>query len=244
MFIAVNSGTSKGEVEGYLKSVNSKWPAIVDTSRAFEKAFGISISLQNIYQVRAVLPDGGIRPVSPRGIDEEVEKLLPQAAWRVDPAGVPAPLKSAWRSLEFGNFAAAAPAVKKAASASDAATKKAAEAMNAAILAEIEARLKAGGEAKTAGKAWAAYKAFRSVERDFKGFDEAKPASPEVKSLGSDKQVKTELRAAAALEPAKKLLEESSTKKREEGKKILMSVAASFPDTEAAATARALLSGN
>ncbi len=40
LFVAVNSGTSPAEFEGYLQRNNVTWPAISDWDRSFEKQFG------------------------------------------------------------------------------------------------------------------------------------------------------------------------------------------------------------
>src|SRR5688572_16136054 len=41
IFIAVNSGNSRGEVEQYVRSNKITWPVIVDPTREFEQALGL-----------------------------------------------------------------------------------------------------------------------------------------------------------------------------------------------------------
>ena len=59
VFIAVNSGNSRGAIEQYAKSVDLAWPTIVDTARQTERRwFDKRISLENIHQVGLILPSG------------------------------------------------------------------------------------------------------------------------------------------------------------------------------------------
>ena len=61
LFVAVNSGSSKQDVEAYARSVNLTWPIIVDQDRSFEnKADIVEVSLQNIMQVAYLTPDGDL----------------------------------------------------------------------------------------------------------------------------------------------------------------------------------------
>ena len=58
LFLAVNSGTPRLQVQSYLRKNRVTWPAIADTDRSFERGCGVPpISLKNIYQVRIMKPD-------------------------------------------------------------------------------------------------------------------------------------------------------------------------------------------
>ena len=114
VFIAVNSGTSRNEVENYAQSTGLNWPILVDTSREFEKQSGVSeISLQNIYQLGIISPDGSFSQANAREFGAAAERAAAGAKWTVDPTGMPAALMPAWTAIEMGDFAAAATLVKK-----------------------------------------------------------------------------------------------------------------------------------
>ena len=59
LFLAVNSGTPRFEVQSYLKKNRVTWPAIADLDRSFERSCGVPpVTLKNIYQVRIMKPAG------------------------------------------------------------------------------------------------------------------------------------------------------------------------------------------
>ena len=77
LFVAVNSGSSKQDVEAYARSVNLTWPIIVDQDRSFEKKADIvEVSLQNVMQVAYLTPDGALRHGSWAEIEATVDRAL------------------------------------------------------------------------------------------------------------------------------------------------------------------------
>ena len=102
----MNSGNSKTSVAGYVKSTNFEWPVLVDESRATEKAYGISISLQNIYQWIVVDPEGNSAAVGSavERVKTLVDQLLPKAKLFFDGIDIPARLKPQAAAIEMGQF--------------------------------------------------------------------------------------------------------------------------------------------
>ncbi|MGC4005144.1 MAG: redoxin family protein [Pirellulales bacterium] len=199
IFIAVNSGNAGGEVASYLKETNVNWPTIVDTNRSFEKAAGVNeISLQNIYQALIITPEGDLVSANPSALNESVDRYLPQAKWRIDPADIPDGLKPAWQLIEIGNFNQAGKllaASKK--SIKDEAGKTAAEKLAAAITEEFTKVTAAPAAAETAGKTWDAYKGYQTALVQFADLPETKELKTKVAKLANDPQVTRELRRQA-----------------------------------------------
>ena len=113
-FIAVNSGTPRAALQKYAQECHIDWPMIVDTSRQFEQAASVGpISLDNIYQIRVITSGGKIMSAQASGVEGAAKMALDGAAWTVDPANMPSAMRSTWLAVELGNYALAAPAIKK-----------------------------------------------------------------------------------------------------------------------------------
>jgi Thioredoxin-like len=108
LFVAVNSGTSRPEFEGYLRKNRVAWPAISDWDRTFEKQFGFEISLENIGQVQVLMPDGNFQGGDFRDIGASATDAAKSAKWKIDPTDIPQTLRPAWLAIEFGSFTDAA----------------------------------------------------------------------------------------------------------------------------------------
>jgi thiol-disulfide isomerase/thioredoxin len=241
VFIAVNSGNPRPAVEQYLRGVRVAWPTIVDPAREFEKAADVGeISLQNIYQAKIITADGTLAGANAGDPEGSIERALAGAKWHVPPDEVPAQLKQAWLNVEFNQFAAAGPTIKKALALNKAEIKEAATKLNDAVQTRIEADVAAAEEAATSGDKWAAYKAYQKVNTTYTGFTLPEAVASSLKELGADETVAKEVAAAKALEAAKRLLNSPSTRRSASVrlKKLVMDHAG----TEAATEAENLLS--
>lgn len=242
VFIAVNSGNSRDEVQGYLSELGINWPTIVDQDRSFEKAAGVNeVSLQNIYQMRVLMPDGQLVPGNIGDFEGTATRAAEAAKWKVDPAEIPAALKPAWAAVEFGNYPAAAGLVKKSLTSPKADVKAAAEKLNEAIKGRIEMLLADAKKSEEGGQKWAAYKSYSSIAADFKGYDIPSEVTAKVKELTVDADVKGELTAFKVLEGAKKSLSGTSAAARKRGVNQLEKLVSDQGTTEAAQEAKTIL---
>jgi thiol-disulfide isomerase/thioredoxin len=240
VFIAVNSGNSRQTVEQYGREVGLRWPTIVDTDRSLEASADIgTISLQNIYQAKLLMPDGSLARASFNDIEGSVKQALTDAKWRVDPAEVPEALKAAWLQIEFGQFAAAAPLVKKQLNAANPTVKTAAEKLQAAIEKELAAQVEAAKRIRDTASKWEAYKAFAAVGLRFKGLEIPAEAAAALAELAADSSVRTELAAKTQWESIERVLATGGVNKAASGR--LERLTKQFPGTEAAAKAQAVL---
>jgi thiol-disulfide isomerase/thioredoxin len=234
VFIAINSGNERNIVQQYVREVALPWPVIVDTDRSLEKKSDVNeISLQNIYQSKLLMPDGRLAGGS-FNLEESATAALTTAKWRVDPAEIPSSLKAAWLQIEFGNFAAAAPTVKKNVNAVMPDVKAAAEKLLAAVKAEMDKEAEAAKQSLAAGNKWDAYKAYSFLSMRFKGYDLPSDAQPTLKELAADEKVKNQI---AAL----KLWDSAQRQTAAAAANSMRRIVNQYPDTEAAALAQAAL---
>jgi hypothetical protein len=236
VFIAVNSGTTKADVEGYAKSTSFEYPILVDTSRAVEKALiGQEISLQNIYQWVVIDPDGKAQRMGPdqATVDMKIQALLPSAKFTFDGITIPAQLKPLAKDLELGIYE---PGIADLAAVAGKATKdlgEAAKAMYAKFTPMAEEGLEKGKAAQAEMKPWKAYVEFERVATWFKKTDYEKTATAALSELKKDKAVKDELAARQMLEQARGFLATGKKPDAATAQGMLQVIAKKYPETEA-----------
>lgn len=240
LFVAVSSGTQRGEMEGYVRRNNVNWAMLLDPDRSFEKACDIhEISLENIMQVAVITADGTLKPGSWQNLEESVATALADARWTVDPKTIPPALKPAWQQIEFQNYAPAATLIRKSLKSSKDELRTAAEALMAVVQPLIDAQVAAAEGAYDAGKKWAAYRAYHDLAERFKGYELPENAESRKKELQSDPTVKAEIAAMKAFDNAQRLLNQPMSQKKAIG--ALKKLAKEKPDTEAGQKAQSLL---
>jgi peroxiredoxin len=242
VFIAVNSGNSRYEVEQYAREVGLRWPVIVDPTRQFEKLCGINeISLQNIHQLGMILPSGQFKQGDWNDIPGSAAKALEGAAWKVDPAAIPSALKAAWTAVEFGNPAAAATAVKKGLNSPKPDIQQAAGKLHEAVQTEAQESLKLAEQWLEGNGPWEAYKVYAGVKERFAGYDLPVDVTAKMKELESGSQVKNEVAAGKALDAAAKMLRSNSASSQRSAVTRLKKLVSDYANTEAAAQAQQFL---
>jgi thiol-disulfide isomerase/thioredoxin len=245
VFIAVNSGNPRAAIQGYVNQVKVPWPVLVDTSRDFEKACGLfqPVSLQNIYQVRYIKPDGEILPGLSDDIEETAEKAAEGAAWKVDPDSVPIPasLKPVWLSVEIGNYKGIGATLKKSASSSKSDVKEAATKLMEVVQKEIDELMAQVKEAHEGSNNYRAFELLTELTEHFNGFELPKESVTLKKELSKDSKVKAGQTAAKSLELARKQLASGNPGLAEKAKKTLEKIVTDFPDTNLSLQAKGLL---
>jgi thiol-disulfide isomerase/thioredoxin len=242
VFIAVNSGTNPAAIQAYLKKHKVPWPTIVDPDRSFEHLCGVEeISLQNIHQARYVSYDGQLHRGNWEDLAGTVSKALEGTAWRVDPATVPEALKPAWLQVELGNFAVAAPLIKKSLKAKDSDVRGVAETMLAAVTREIADRVAEANDSLAVGEKWLAYQQFDRIAATFKGFDLPPQVEEKTTELASDKSIENQIAAHERLSAAKKLGSRGTPAAVKRAVTMLEKLVESYPDTQAALEAQEIL---
>ena len=167
-FIAVNSGTSRGSVASYLRQNRVTWPTIVDADRSFETRCSVpKVSLENIWQVRIISPDGKMTLGNPGDLQGAAERALVGAKWNIDPAEIPKLLQPSWAAVEFGNYSAAAASLKRYLKSRKPENKTAAQTLQAYVEKQLEEQVELAAIALKDERNWDAYKAYSSVQLAF-----------------------------------------------------------------------------
>ena len=239
VFIAVNSGSSRPALAGYIKSNRIPWPTIVDSSRQFEKACGVGeISLSNIHQVRYVTPDGQLRPGDFSDLEGVVQLALQGARWNISPDSIPPDLRVAWRSMEFGDYRRAGKDIVRGLKSSDEATRATAERLHEAALKEAKRQVNPAMALAREGKFWHAYQGISRVCTAFADYDLPSRLLRAKELLAQKPIVKSELRADRKLQSALELASSRERRTAARGHRQLKSVVDDYPDTAAANIAR------
>ncbi|MDP7276732.1 MAG: hypothetical protein QF363_14720 [Planctomycetaceae bacterium] len=242
LFLAVNSGSARPLLQAYLRKNRIRWPAIADQDRSFEKSCGVPmISLKNICQVRILKPDGKLVATSATRLETSLTSALAKAKWNVDPTGIPAGLRTAWFQVEFGNFAQAAVAIKKAANSRKTETKQAGTKLRDHVTGKMTAQLEAAKKAEADGKTWEAYRGYSNATVRYKGYGLPKDLSTTVRRLAVDPAVKQEVSGLKILAAARRKLGGKSVSGRKSGLRTLQRLADKQPDSQAGQEAQRLL---
>jgi thiol-disulfide isomerase/thioredoxin len=242
VFIGVNSGKPREEIEAYAKDVGVKWPILLDPTREFEKSAGVGeISLQNIYQLGIIGPDGSFSQANAREFGAAAERAAAGAKWTVDPTGMPAALMPAWTAIEMGDFAAAATLVKKGLATNKPEIKEGATKLNDAVQALVKQELDQAKTSLDGGQKWPAFKAYQSLSQRFAGYTLPDEVATQLKELATDEQVKKEIAAAKILDTVKRSLRSGTANSRRTATVRLKKLIEDSADTEAAKEAQAIL---
>jgi hypothetical protein len=237
VFVAVNSGNARGDVEGFAKSTKFEWPLLVDDQRRTEKAFGVGeISLQNIYQWVVLDPEGKRQGGD---VKAAIDRLLPSAKMLFEGIDVPAPLKPLARDMELGFFDGAAQ-VASLAAGSNKTLKEPATAMWEKLKPVAEGGLERAKALQAEGKSWLAYREYEKVAVGFKKTDYEKPAAAALAELKKQKDVKDELAAQQLLDQARKLLATGKKADVATAQQIIAAIEKKYPDSETAKEAARL----
>ncbi|HEY4263652.1 MAG TPA: redoxin domain-containing protein, partial [Schlesneria sp.] len=228
IFIAVNSGSPKQKLQGYLSQVKVPWPIMVDTNRDFEKASGIfqPISETITSQFRYITPDGEIHTAVKDDLDEIAELAAEGAAWKVEPSTIPDALKATWIAVEIGNYKGLAASLKKFSTSSKGDVKEAAGKLMEVIQKEIDDQLAKVKEAQEGENTFHAYELIEDVTTRFNGFELPKDVATQKKELAKDAKVKAGLAATKSLETARKQLAGSNANAKTKSKAALEKIVA------------------
>ena len=128
-FLAVGAGDSLNSTVGYGRETKLQMPIFADNLSLMEARYGQKMSLQNIWQVRVIGPDGKI--VGNAMDKPTIERALEKAAWKYDPKEYDPKLKSALEAFEWNQWEAG---MKLLAPLRRSATKALAESANLSLI--------------------------------------------------------------------------------------------------------------
>ncbi len=154
---------------------------------------------------------------------------------------MPEALRGAWQNIEFGDYPAAAPVVKKAVLSNKPEIKSGGELLKAAVQKELDRQSAVAKQALDANKKWRAYQEYVLLGNTFRGYDLPADAVEAKKSLAADATVKQELSAHQNLEKIRKIMASGKPNSRKKAITMLDKLVKDRAGTEAAAEARTLL---
>lgn len=241
IFIGVNSGTPRPQLEAYLRKNNVKWPVICDSDRSFENQFGFMVSPENVKQARLLMPDGKFKNADADNLEGSAVDAAREAKWKVElePKDVPPVLMQAWMAIEFGRYPEAAQTLKKNLNGKGE-IKEVATKLNQFVLDDLAGQVEAAKKSLEEGKKWDAFKRFSVIPTKFKGFAVPTEVNANLKELNSDEAIKEEQGAMRQLDLAVQAASRSPSA-RKGALKQLEKLIKDHPDTEAAAEAQKLI---
>ncbi|MBA4029990.1 MAG: hypothetical protein C0478_03715 [Planctomyces sp.] len=245
VYVAVNSGTPRAEVERYAQQVKITWPMIVDADRSFEKEFASSsvgeISLQNIRQIRGITAAGKIESLAYDEYDMAIKGLATGAVWKVERAEVPPELVPLWQQIEYGSYAGVALPLKKAAMSNRPEVKSVVEKMQAVIDAEKQELESEAVAAAESGNKYKAHETLQKLNDSFKGYPLNEAAAKLKKELPRDAQVKAGIAASKQIQNIERQLANAKPQLKDKLGEQLGKMVTDFPETELAAYAASLM---
>jgi len=242
LFIAVNSGSPRQDVDTYVREVNLTWPVIVDEDRSFERSAELGeISLQNVMQAMYLTPHGELRPGSWAEIDRTIAAALDGAKWNVDPVDMPDELMPVWRELEFRRFVEARPALTKAVASRKPEIKSAAQKLADFVQLQGERELASAEKSADEGNKARAYARYAAVAEAFAGYEAGNKATAARRDLAKDPALKKELAALKQFEKQRELVNSPKPAVREKARAAIQKLIDDQPDSEAARQGRELL---
>ena len=237
----MNSGSSRSKVSDYIKKNRIAIPVIADVDRTMEGSANLpaEISLKNIWQARVILPDGSLVRGSASDLEASMNKAAEGAAWNLDPAEFPDSMKPLWQLVEFGNYTSAAKGLKRKLGSRNKTDKAAAKKLSEYVEEQLRSAVTAA-EAKVEENKWLAWKQFNAIEQRFAGYSVPRSVETSLDKLADTDEVKDQLAAMKLLEQAKRMASRGGWSKQR-AVAALKKLVESYPDTEAAVTARAYL---
>lgn len=194
-FIAVGAGDTLQEVNAYARETGLVMPIFADSLSVMEKRYGQKISLNNIYQLRVVGPDGKISAY--QATKETIDKALTDAKPKYPKSDYDAKLAAALDCFESGQYAQGAKVLTALRKSKTKAVSESADKLFSALKEEAK-EWKAEAEKLAQGNPVAAYDLHARIASVVVNDDLGKAASADMKKLAATKQVKEELAARTA----------------------------------------------
>jgi len=245
LFVAVNSGTDRRKLLSYVRKHDIGWPVLVDSDRSFEQSSGVpKISLQNIYTMRIVTPEGKFTYGYWSDWTKSLNIALDGAAWKVKYDRLHPSMHAAVHALEFGFYRPVAVAIAKGLEDDSPEVRQAAELVRDQVQSQMQKELLAAIAGKDKDDALVQFQALELVKRQFAPLELPSKASARLDDLRRDSGVQKEVRALKAVEINAKLMRSPEPNIQKRAITNLERMQKTYSGTRAAARAAELLAAN
>lgn len=242
IFIAINSGTPKAALLNYATAHRLTWRLLADEARTYEQQFGFRIDKSNYRKLFFVNPYGNLREMDGNDFEKELQKAVDSnrnaIQWKIKPAEVPAAAKQMWTALEMGNWKFLCGAVEINLRAREPELRACAEKCDKLIVETIKTKTEEAKKVLESGDKWAAYKLLYRLTDGFQRRHEARPAYDLLAKLANEAQIIKSQNARRSLDEAEARIRDIL---QPGAKAWYEAVQKNYPDTEAAAIAKALV---
>jgi thiol-disulfide isomerase/thioredoxin len=195
-FIAVGAGDTSMDVQGYIADTRLQLPTTPDPLSLLEKSWGVSISLNNIWQTRVIGPDGVLGSYAVGG--KSFDSLVESATWKYPREDYDPALWPVVDRFEWGEYDAGAKLLKSAKRSSKKPVAESAAKFADVLSAECKTLVdEASGEIES--NPVSAYDKLTRVATIMEGDPLAKDAQEKLKTLKANAAVKDELAARKML---------------------------------------------
>jgi thiol-disulfide isomerase/thioredoxin len=227
-FIAVAAGDSLVEAKTYQRETKLAMPTFADSLSLMENSYGLKISLNNIYQMRAIGPDGQVVRLGLMG--EGLDRVVDQAKWKYKSDDYHAKLAGAVDLLEWNQFEAGMKLVSPLRKNSNKELAASAEKLYDVVKAEAE-EWKSEADGLLESDPARAGDLYARIAACFPGEDLAKSANDAAKKLQASKAYKDETAARRMFAQLRQGASQARASQKTEVAKFADSIAKKYPDT-------------
>lgn len=228
VFVAVAAGDTLKDAQAYQRDTQLAMPIFADSLSLFESAYGLEISLNNIYQFRIIGPDGKLAGSS---MDPSaIEAALAGVKWKYKDQGFHEQLNPAIELLEWNQWEAGMKALRPALASRNPAVKESALKLHAQLLDEARA-WKQRADTLAESDPVAAFDLLTRVGIVAANDDLGREAAAALRDVRRNKQVIDELSARKALEQLAPLMSTTSPSQAGALAATCQALIQKYPDT-------------
>ena len=235
-FFAVAAGDTLPQARSYAGSTRLAMPVFADSLSLMERRYGMSISLQNIYQFRVIGPDGKVAGYRMEPAD--IDKALQRVQLKYDPEQYHPRLRPALEMFEWNQHAAGMKLLRPMLNHADAELAASANKLLESIKEEANEWL-SEADAAAEEDPLLAFDLYSKVSSALMPDELAKQAAEKARKLQTHEQVKAELEARKMFERVSGALA-AATPKPADAIKFAAEIVRKYPDTPTGQKAQAL----
>jgi hypothetical protein len=239
-FFAVGASDSLASVKGYVQSTKMDMPAFADNFGLMEARYGFKISLNNIWQMRIVGPDGTVvgQQMTVPAIEQALSRY--KVEWRFKGKGFDKALDKAIDAFEWNRWAEGTKLLTPLRKSTTKAVKESAEKLFEELRAEGE-KWKTEAEGCAESDPVKAHDLYTQIAAVFAGEELGKATAAALAALKKNKIVIAELAARKYMDECHAVMAKLTPDKRTAALQMFDTVVKRWPGTPSAEKAAALV---